>query len=331
MKKLFCGLMAIAAIGMFAACQKEGTFNPKEKIANVYEEYTSTSAWYNGVEWEEDTHNQPKALSERWIWDGNLLSKIEYPEIYEIDGVEATENYVMTFTYDGKQLVEANSEEERMVVTYDGKKLNKVDMYWGIQPNSITEPSVTYTFTYDGKKISKINVSMSDEDWKSNGSRMQKSRMIKMLTQSLLPSARDAEKLLVAAQKVAAKKGAKGSQTGELSLTWDGGNISKIVASYNGVQVATVEYTYDNKKNPYQGFVFGLVGETIPSDEIGLGFANENNITKMVMSEFGEEPEVEEYTYTYDGKWPVSVTCSNSYSDEYNRYNYSRTTYFEYK
>ena len=248
-------------------------------------------------------------------------------ETYE----EFTETYVVNFTYDGKQLVEANSKEERMVVTYDGKKLDKIDMYWGIQPNSITEPSVTYTFTYDGKKISKINVSMSDEDWKGNDSRLQKSRMAQILTQSLLPSARDAEKMLVATQKMAAKKGAKGSQTGELSLTWDGGNISKIVASYDGVQVASVEYTYDNKKNPYQGFVFGLVGETVPNDEIGFGFANENNITKMVMSELGEEPEVEEYSYTYDGKWPVSVTSNHSYSDEYNRSTYTRTTYFEYK
>ena len=327
MKKLVYGVLAIAAIGMFAACQKEGTFNPKEKIANVYEEYTSTSSWYNGEEWEEENYSQPKTLSEKWTWDGKLLSKIEYPETYE----EFTETYVVNFTYDGKQLVEANSKEERMVVTYDGKKLDKIDMYWGIQPNSITEPSVTYTFTYDGKKISKINVSMSDEDWKGNDSRLQKSRMAQILTQSLLPSARDAEKMLVATPKMAAKKGAKGSQTGELSLTWDGGNISKIVASYDGVQVASVEYTYDNKKNPYQGFVFGLVGETVPNDEIGFGFANENNITKMVMSELGEEPEVEEYSYTYDGKWPVSVTSNHSYSDEYNRSTYTRTTYFEYK
>ena len=60
-------------------------------------------------------------------------------------------------------------------------------------------------------------------------------------------------------------------------------------------------------------------------------FANENNITKMVMSELGEDPEVEEYSYTYDGKWPVSVTSNHSYSDEYNRSTYTRTTYFEYK
>jgi hypothetical protein len=327
MKKLVYGVLAIAAIGMFAACQKEGTFNPKEKIANVYEEYTSTSSWYNGEEWVEENYSQPKTLREKWTWDGKLLSKIEYPETYE----EFTETYVVNFTYDGKQLVEASSEEERMVVTYDGKKLDKIDMYQGIQPNSATEPSMTYTFSYDGKKISKINVSMSDEGWKGNGNRLQKSRMVQILTQSLLPSARDAEKMLVATQKVAAKKGAKGSRTGELSLTWDGGNISKIVASYDGVQVASVEYTYDNKKNPYQGFVFGLVGEAMPNDEIGLGFANENNITKMVMSELGEEPEVEEYSYTYDGKWPVSVTSNHSYSDEYNRSTYTRTSYFEYK
>ncbi len=69
----------------------------------------------------------------------------------------------------------------------------------------------------------------------------------------------------------------------------------------------------------------------MPNDEIGFGFANENNITKMVMSELGEEPEVEEYSYTYDGKWPVSVTSNHSYSDEYNRSTYTRTTYFEYK
>ncbi len=319
--------MAVAVASLMGACKKEGTFNPKEKISKVYREHTSTYAWYNGEEWVEESHSQPKTLSEIWTWDGKLLSKIEYPYTYEENGSEITEYDVVTFTYDGKQLVEANSEDERMVVTYDGKKLDKVEVYW----DKATTPSSVFTFTYDGKKISKIVNTISEDMFgKAKAGRPQMGRMMHLLAQSLLPGTHDAEKIFAAAHKMAAKSGAKESETLEMTLTWDGDNISKITASFNGIAAATAQFTFDDKKNPYQGFVYGLVGE-IPSDETGLGFANENNITKVEYSYPDEEPDVEEYTYTYDGKWPVTCTQSRSYSDEYNRNSYSYITYFEYK
>ena len=65
MKKLVYGVLAIAAIGMFAACQKDGKYNPKEKIANVYEEGMSIWSYTpDGEQWVSDTSITPKYLSE---------------------------------------------------------------------------------------------------------------------------------------------------------------------------------------------------------------------------------------------------------------------------
>ncbi len=67
---------------------------------------------------------------------------------------------------------------------------------------------------------------------------------------------------------------------------------------------------------------------------------NENNVIKSVnemhMSFMGQEhseTDVMNYSYTYDGKWPLTQTATNDYGDESEGYsNHSETvTYFEYK
>ena len=106
MKKLVYGVLAIAAIGMFAACQKDGKYNPKEKIANVYEEGMSIWSYTpDGEQWVSDTSITPKYLSERWTWDGNELSQITFIEqsyVYDWENdtyTEQTYEDVVKFTY----------------------------------------------------------------------------------------------------------------------------------------------------------------------------------------------------------------------------------------
>ncbi len=332
MKKLLVLAMAAAVVSLMGACKKEGVYNPKQKIAKVYSESSSTNSYFDGTEWHTNSYTQPKELDEEWIWDGKLLTQIAYPYTSEDDNGNVTTKYEYTkFTYDGKQLTEVSSDWERMAITYDGKKLDKIELYYDYYKAS-SEPNAILTFTYDGKKISKMTANIEDEEiGKGKNGRPQMGRMTRMLLQSLTPDVRGTEKMLASTCEKARKAGAKGRVNVDMLLTWDGNNISKIEAKYMGMTVQTIEYTYDDKNNPYQGFLFTLAGD-LPFEDNPLGFGNENNITSSKMYEPGDEkPYTENYTYTYDGKWPVSCSTKHENADDYNRYSYTSTVYYEYK
>lgn len=327
MKKLVYGVLAIAAIGMFAACQKDGKYNPKEKIANVYEEGMSIWSYTpDGEQWVSDTSITPKYLSERWTWDGNKLSQITFIEqsyVYDWENdtyTEQTYEDVVKFTYDGSQLTEAASDGERMVFTYDGKKLQKAELF----SDGESTPEIAFAFEHDGKKISRFTVTEYDAiDFDVKGKPVV-SRLESLLLGSVMPDAKCAEKCMTAMRK----KAAKGSYTSAVDLTWDGDNIGKMTVTSGG-QTATVTYTYDDKKNPYQGFVFALNGSGM--SEEGLEFANENNVVKAVYKDFDGEEFTDNYTYTYDGKWPTSCTENHKSAGEYSLSIGKYTRYFEYK
>ena len=319
MKKTLIIVMAAAVLCLMGACQKEGVYNPKKKIANIYAESTSTYAYYDGEQWQEESYNEPKALKERWTWDGNLLTKIETPYTSYIDEEEITEYETTNFIYDGKQLIEANNGEEKMTFTYDGKKIDKAQVFE--LDYSSTTPVEEVTFTYDGKKIVSLTLTELESDGKAKA---KTSRIMQMFTRSIFPDVQSFEKIESAARQRASKSGSKGfSET--ITLTWDGNNVSKIEA--NGI---SIEYTYDNMNNPYNGFIFSLFGETAMGDDNFMTFGNENNCTKVVYKQ-GSYSQSMEYTYTYDGKWPVSCTSTNTYNEDEERSTYSRTTYLEYK
>lgn len=323
MKKVFYCTLAVAVISLFAACKKDGKYNPKEKIANVYEEELFISSSNYGGQTYSDTNQTPKRLTERWTWDGKKLTQIVY--VYytqEWNGTSYTETPVeetVKFTYDGDQLSEANDGDERIVFTYDGKKLQKAEVYEDNQ----TTPYETLVFDYDGKKISKITATAT---YTSSFDKSQPAlgRMERLLLSNMLPDMKPVEKVFAKARK----SGAKETSTGTIEFTWDGDNVSKMVVK-EGSYTTSATYTYDDKKNPYQGFLY-----VIPDMmEDGPTFTNENNVVKAVYqySAFDEGSSETNYTYTYDGKWPTSRTAVNSNTyDDYSYY--ERTTmYFEYK
>lgn len=332
MKKILVLAMATAVVSLMGACKKEGVYNPKQKIAKVYSESSWTSSDFDGTEWHSESYTQPKELAEEWTWDGKLLTQIAYPYTSEDANGNVTTKYEYTkFTYDGKQLTEVSSDWERMAITYDGKKLDKIEVYYS-DDNASSEPNAILTFTYDGKKISKITANIEDEEiGKGKNGRPQMGRMTRMLLQSLTPDVRGTEKMLASTCEKARKSGAKGRVNVDMLLTWDGNNISKIESKYMGMTVQTIEYTYDDKNNPYQGFLFTMADD-LQLEDNPLGFGNENNITSSKMYEPGDEkPYTENYTYTYDGKWPVSCTSKHEIGGDYNRYSYTSTVYYEYK
>lgn len=312
---------AAAALLLFGACQKDGKYNPKEKIAKVYEEVSNSYSYNDGEGWQTETNGTPKHVTEQWTWDGKKLAQIVYPSYdYDDEGnmVLDGDQDVLRFTYDGSQLTEVKANYEfRMVFTYDGKKLQKAEIY-----DEKTTPDFVYEFEHDGKKISTITMTGDGDIYKKKSASV--SRMEKLLLGNIIPQSKTTEKVM----RELHAKAAKSTQSIKMNLTWDGDNVSKITAvtPYGN---ATMSFTYDDKNNPFKGFglMFGGYGES----EIGVEFCNKNNITKIVLSDLDGDTEEESYTYTYDGKWPVSRSQESSYSSTNEQYSWKVTEYFEYE
>lgn len=69
---------------LMVSCNKEGEFNPKNKIDRIYYSSSHKSEIYENGYWEtEYTNNTPKHVCEIWNWDGNVLKSISH---YYSDG-----------------------------------------------------------------------------------------------------------------------------------------------------------------------------------------------------------------------------------------------------
>ena len=87
MKKIItfsaCALLVVGFMLSFSSCTKDGVYTPKKQISAIYYQSSGGS----------------KTLSEKWIWDGKLLDKIQY---YGGQGITSTAIY----KYDKKRFVQ---------------------------------------------------------------------------------------------------------------------------------------------------------------------------------------------------------------------------------
>lgn len=206
---------------------------------------------------------------EVWIWNGRLLASIGYENLSYGGPVSST----VYFHYDNKNRIK----EEvlggyKYVFDYDGDIIDEVKYY-----NQDGTEIRKFEFEHDGNKISAITIQDLDNDVKES--------MFSPL-HFFLP-ANTAELLM--------KNPSKG--TTRYELTWSGDNISKIEVSGPS---ATNEshYKYDGKINPYKGLY----------DLLDLGYAaigSSNNPTQIVNHQNGSDDVTYDYTYTYEGDYPV--------------------------
>ena len=307
MKKISLVTMVLAVACLFAACTKEGAFNPKEKISKVYK--SSTSAYtYAGVT---TTNETAKYLNQLWNWDGKTVTSINR---YNSDG---NLTYTINFTYDGKQLTrmqEAGSENYTEFV-YDGSTLTKYNTYYG------TTLEQSATVTHDGKKIVQIDVVNYDNDKAKSPRYME---YMQTLMQVVMPVYTEKT------EQMLSTVAAKGNSTYTVKFEWDGKNVSKITETGNDGDGYTIEYTYDEMKNPYQGFLYALAEEA-------AAFGSKNNVTSekytstyTYLGQTLTETETVNYTYEYDGKWPITRTNTRSESESSYSYTYTAVVYYEY-
>lgn len=325
MKKTTILAMALAMLCAFSACKKEGVFNPKEKLSAIYRswEYTVTPE-YNYY------RNMPKYLAEEWNWDGKKLASINY---YYYDWVNDTTfttklDYTLEMTYDGKRLesISEPGESYKVKFVYDGRKLEKV-----VLEDNGTEFTMIEV-SHDGKKIDKLTF----HDYEKGFSASDKMRGT--LLRLMLPDMTIANRVDYQLTK-AVKKGSKdGNDAIVVYLTWDGDNVSKITVNEREQEIT---FIYDNKENPGYGFCGMLAVEShIDQFESGLSYLNANNITSITSKykeydydENGNMTDAEwrtstiDFSYTYDGKWPVTRTFVDSFDEGVTC---TETLYFEY-
>lgn len=345
MKKTIFTLAVVALLAGVCSCtkEKEGVYNPKQKIQSVYFES-------KGLQGDEVLYENPKYKSEAWTWEDNRLERISYfePVAYYTDGNEHIEIELVAtqlFSYDKDNRL-TKSEilgEENMAAdyTYDGNYLKTV---------SITEqlrPIVKYSFNYTDKKITSIDMTVEENGDFDNKAAKQLMRT-NPLRFVMAPEA--AARTMAATQRYAklmAKKGcAKGSSTVTLKVEWDGDNICKISGSAMGESMV-LTYKHDTKNNPYYGLfdIMGLAGEDIVLF-LPMSRHNITSITQTFAEDGEEESYTASYTYTYNGKdYPTSKTLDEIqqgydwvYNEETGEYEYVdlgeyhdiQTTYYEY-
>ena len=332
MKKLaFCAAVLAILCLMSACSEKEGVYSPKKKIAKVYQASTNIYGFHEEVsgEWFYDTNSSPKTLAEDWTWDGSKLSKIT---IYETGNVISKGEVadIINFTYDGKQATRIEGYDQYMTISYDGSKLKQVQIF----DKEDNDLDGTLEFVHDGKKITKINVTINDEDLVKSPSAM---NLQKVLFRGILPTIDQADRVVAAMDKVVKSNGAKAQRTIPVELTWTGDNVTGISMNQMGMTISGT-YVFDNKNNPYQNFLFGIIGTM---EDGSMIIFNKNNVTKAVMktqmSFMGQtftETQEANYSYTYDGNWPITRTMKSVYTDSEDERYSSETevvTYFEYK
>ena len=333
MRKTALFTALLATLCLFAACSKdeEGVYNPKKKIANIYESSMSVYSWHDDINnrWIADTSAEDKTLAEAWTWDGKKLSKITFYEHSNVlEKADPVVSDVVTFTYDGKKVTRAEGNYEYMTFTYDSKELKSVEIYDKEEANALI---AKFDFEHKDGKIVKINVTIEGDIDMDKSSTV---NLEKVLFRNILPNVDNAEKTVAKINAVVSKSGAKAQMTVPFVLTWDGDNVSEMAATitmYGISQTAKITYTYDDKNNPYQNYLFGMINMLDNGDMATL---NKNNVTKSVttVSYLGQtDTEEMNYTYTYDGKWPTSRTMTDTYDDYDVRSVYTTTTYFEYK
>jgi len=231
------------------------------------------------------TYNNKKALSQEWSWNKNILSKIEY--FYVNTG---NLYYSSTFKYNGKQVSEIQDSDGYFTkFSYNGDKYEKVDYY-----NAKSELRISLRFTYSGNKISSI-----EGQFLSGKSSLGNYNQSYLTT--IIPELRLAENDMM---QIEGK--------GEVSIVkWNfeykGNNISKLEKQKDAEIVSNSYEEYDSKNNPFYHDV------EVINTSLNL-ILSQNNVLKQVNRNADGKTTTIEYTYIYDGNFPIEVQIKTNYN-----------------
>lgn len=305
MKKFTICALALLTVVAFTACTKDGVYRPSKKISRVYSSSKYKSEYYVDGYWQtEYSDESPKSLRELWHWDGNKLTSIDY----YYDG---SKDYTLNLTYDGGKLSRMDNYGAGRYVNfiYKGNELTKIEAYY---EGSLTSMA---SVTHKGGKITQIDWTSLRNDKKSDfGNEMMFSALRVVMPGVNHESAR---------ASAMAAKGGKGDNTFTFKYTWSGGNVSEMVIVESNERV-TISMTYDSKNNPFNGFLYYI------EDEGTARWGSKNNVVREQSIDDDGDVDVTNYTYNYDGNWPVMKMYTYKREGDTWRYTSTYTEYYEY-
>lgn len=293
---LLISAIALLAVA-FVSCKKDGVYNPKHKVAKVYNEWTRTTVTTDASGSTTRIDSLNPYVAQEWAWGKKSLSSIMYKDS---DGrVSETVNY----TYDDKNRIVGSTGADNRKAEYvynDDKKLQTVKISQGDHSEAVME------ITYDGKVPTTITTVYTYTIGKK----------VSDFARTIIPSyICDA----IEANDISAKTTTI-SYTYTSVLEWDGKNISQVVTTSDDNYKHTITYEYDGKTNPFAGMYCSEDYEV---------FYSKNNIVKRTESYVeGNKTitEVDEYAYEYDGKMPVKVITTDVRENEILGTTYKTTT-----
>lgn len=308
---LFC--TAILLPLLFTSCKKdkvdqqeeepiqEGVYNPQKKIDKVFSEWRMIGQVLSEETntWETVDYGESESYSEAWQWNGDLLESIRYYR----DGEEYRR---AVFSYQNNRISSISETDDitawrnlTYYYSYDGDKLSSIRAFQG---STLVED---YQIIHTGNKITRI---LFFENYSST----------KDFDNIFLPCPTAVRSVLGRIRTLMKSKHESKdySCSGALDLQWVGNNIvrASVTEDFEGDHWV-VEYTYDTKVNPYYGMLFEY-----GHDGYRDMFTSQNNILteKCTYLESEGVAWCDEYSYTYNGEWPISVRSLVSASSYYN-------------
>lgn len=288
---IFC--LFISVVALFSACKDpDGIYNPDKKIKKVFSV----------------NEDGEKVLAETWRWDGDILASIDY---YDYDGTLSSTNRM---SYDSKnRLIAMDQGDAQAEFIYDGKKIDKIVM------TADGSEVATYDFEHKGNKISEIVIDIDlFGDWNDDDFGWDKKNIVfplRFMMPEICPE--------VEAVVKKCSKDSKGDQV-KIKLNWGGNNVKSMEMIFNawGMNMTEMaEFTYDNKNNPMYGSLASM-----SSNAAENLFLNKNNPLTVRILFMGQTLGTTDYTYEYDGDYPVKVT-SKTVEDDFTNV---ATTIYEY-
>ena len=275
-------LLIMIGMLLFTACEKEGVFNPKRKIAKTT---IAVSAVISGHQ-----IDVPAVDEMTFTWDGSRLDKITY---HDYDGEPA---WIAQYSYDKKNRIVAieNSDyQEKAEFIYDGNKLSEMNFYRG-------DDKVVYVeVEHDVKRLSQLSYHINNTE------------IVRKM--SLSPWAFFMDDMSAATLNKKVQYAAENSQTkGEVimnvAFTWNGDNVEKMsltspTSPTDPNMQVDIMFEYDSHANPML-HAYSIYTPMLMSDESHITYSANNMIKYQEVTPTGSTSI--DFVYTYDGDYPVT-------------------------
>lgn len=226
---------------------------------------------------------------ETWHWNKNQLQDINHG------------TWTETYTYEKGRLTRVDDKinNNYSLFEYDGSKLSKITCYVG--GVKVEE----YNVKYDNKKMSEIEI-LYEEASLSIGKSNSKPLSV-VCSPEIAQIVEDNNNAFLEECQLQHKAMVRQTVTFE----WDGKNISKIISTRGNTRTET-SFTYDNKINPFYGFLDLYQSNTFL-------IKNKNNIKTATSTNT-----LISYDYTYDGQYPETISYESQGRKITQRIEYSK-------